>query len=264
MAVTRSQTCLHLIGEPCEEFNGRNLPTVRDVLKVYFHQHKVLAVSQKEAINVVMQKVCEIWNKARVPTAENRNIVRKLENILDHYRNICRNKGRKTVSQHDKESEYEKSIDQLFDIAHCDAVNLMSIEEDKQFLIDQRSFRKYVIGGVDEELASQEERKEARNKKLEAQRQREKKRKEMAESCIGSIDDKFLSCTEDESDGSGSDSDLLQPRQTRGHKRVRSAEAISPAMSAALDRSNVSDRKAAFIISEAAKTYGQDVNKMAI
>ena len=47
-------------------------------------------------------------------------------------------------------------------------------------------------------------------------------------------------------------------------KRVRSAEAISPAMSAALDRSNVSDRKAAFIISEAAKTYGQDVNKMAI
>ena len=207
MAVTRSQNCLHLIGEQCDVFNGRNLPTVRDALKVYFHQHKVLAVSQKEAINVVMQKVCEIWNKARVPTAENRNIVRKLENILDHYRNICRNKGRKTVSQHAKESEYEKSIDQLFDIAHCDAVNLMSIEEDKQFLINQRSFRKYVIGGVDEELASQEERKEARNKKLEAQRQREKKRKEMAESCIGSIDDKFLSCTEDESDGS--DSDLL-------------------------------------------------------
>ena len=64
MTVTRSQTCLHLIGEPCEEFNGRNLPTVRDMLKVYFHQHKLLAVSQKEAINVVIQKVFEIWNNA--------------------------------------------------------------------------------------------------------------------------------------------------------------------------------------------------------
>ena len=71
-----------------------------------------------------------------------------------------------------------------------------------------------------------------------------------------------MSCTEDESDGS--DSDLLQPMQTRGYKRVRSIEAITHAMSAALNRSNVSDRKAAFIISEAAKTYGQDVNKMAI
>ena len=52
--------------------------------------------------------------------------------------------GTKTVSQHDKESEYKKSIDQLFDIAHCGAVNSMSIEEDKQFLIDQRSFRKNI------------------------------------------------------------------------------------------------------------------------
>ena len=64
MAITRSQTCLHLFGEPCQEFNGRNLPTVWDVLKVYFHQHKIIAVSQKEAINVVMQMVGEIWNKA--------------------------------------------------------------------------------------------------------------------------------------------------------------------------------------------------------
>ena len=56
MPVTRSYTCIHLIGEAWEEFDGRILPTVRDVLKVYFHQHKVIAVSQKEAINVVSRR----------------------------------------------------------------------------------------------------------------------------------------------------------------------------------------------------------------
>jgi hypothetical protein len=115
------------------------LPTLRDVLKVYFYHHTILAVSYKEAANVVIQKVCEIWNKARISTAESRNIVRKLDNLLIHYRNICRNKGHKTSSQHAKESEYATSVDQVFDIAHCDAMNLIRIDEDKRFLIGQRS-----------------------------------------------------------------------------------------------------------------------------
>lgn len=63
-----------------------------------------------------------------------------------------------------------------------------------------------------------------------------------------------------------SGSDLLKSTQTRGHnrQRVRSTEVISSTMAAALDRANVSDRKAAFIISEAAQTYGQDADTMAI
>ena len=39
----------------------------------------------------------------------------------------------------------------LFDIAHHDAVNMIVIKEDKLFLIDQRSVRKYVMGGIDKE-----------------------------------------------------------------------------------------------------------------
>jgi hypothetical protein len=84
-------------------------------------------------------------------------------------------------------------------------MNLIRIDEDERLLIDQRSCRKYVLGWIDEDLASQEERKEARNKKLEAQREREKKRAEVYDSCKRSSGDEFSSSTEDESDSSGSD-----------------------------------------------------------
>ena len=65
---------------------------------------------------------------------------------------------RKTDAQIRKESDFLSEIDKLFDIAHADALSLIKIEEDKDFLLNQRSGRKGYIGSLDRELAEKEKR----------------------------------------------------------------------------------------------------------
>ena len=69
MAETRLKTYIYLIGEPEPQFSGRLLPTSLEVLGVYFFYHKKNNQSQKDAVKTVIQPVCDIWAKARIPTA---------------------------------------------------------------------------------------------------------------------------------------------------------------------------------------------------
>ena len=59
----------------------------------------------------------------------------------------------------------ETSINQLFDIAHHEAMKMIKIEEDKLFLTDQRRDRKMCMGKEDKELTEMEERKAKRIQK---------------------------------------------------------------------------------------------------
>jgi len=122
MATTRAKSYVHLIGDPLEHFDGRMLPTTREVLQVYYYHHKIEKKSQKDAVRTVVKEVCEVWSRARVPTAAERNIIPKLDSLLATYRNVCRNKGRQGLTQAANETEFETSINQLFDIAHHEAM----------------------------------------------------------------------------------------------------------------------------------------------
>lgn len=52
----------------------------------------------------------------------------------------------------------------LFDIAHSDALNIIKIDEDKQFLINQRLFgRPGCLSGVNKKETIKENRREIRN-----------------------------------------------------------------------------------------------------
>ena len=53
--------------------------------------------------------------------------------------------------------EFAASIEGLFDLANEDAMTMMVIEEDKQFLHLQRQGRKEYMGGIDKELAEREQ-----------------------------------------------------------------------------------------------------------
>jgi hypothetical protein len=271
MAETRSQAIgMYLIGDPMDNFSGIMLPTTGEVLRVYFHHHNKEKLSQKDSVKCVVQKVLTIWEKARVPTSETRNIVRKMETLVEKYRNICRNKNRGGAAQVTKESEFIELTNHLFDIAHQEALNMLNIHEDKLFLVDQRSNRKYVMGGMDRTLARKEKRKLMRTKAENALKAEEEIRKRKATSIattmasdVGTTDE-----SDTESDEDFDDQDYLcriQPSTsgTRKRTKLNAATTISPGIAAALDRTNVSDRKAAYLLSEAARTYGeQDVSKL--
>jgi len=129
LAVTRSKSYIHVIGNPLEQFDGRLLLTCREVLQVYFFCHKMEKLSKKDAVSTVIRDVCVIWARARVPTAEERSIILKLNKLLERYRDISRNKGRQSAAQLSRETDFESTINQLIDIAHCQAMELIVIEE---------------------------------------------------------------------------------------------------------------------------------------
>ena len=94
MTETRAKSCMHLIGEPQQHFGGRVLLTGMGVLKVYFFYHKKETIQQKDAVKSIVMQICDIWAEAKIPIAEERNIFRKIDTLLNKYRNICRNKTR--------------------------------------------------------------------------------------------------------------------------------------------------------------------------
>src|SRR5277367_5531642 len=153
------------------------LPTVEEVLRVYFYRHKNENMAQSEAVEAVINELCDIWNRARIPTGEQRAIVSQFDKWITKYRNISRNKGRGGSAQLAREADFQGAITRLFDIAHKNALNLITIEEDKIFLMDQRTERKYCMGGVDKALAKKEDKQTARRQKETERLEKEEKRK---------------------------------------------------------------------------------------
>uniref|UniRef100_A0A2S2QUH0 Uncharacterized protein n=1 Tax=Sipha flava TaxID=143950 RepID=A0A2S2QUH0_9HEMI len=62
-----------------------------------------------------------------------------------------------------KETEFINKLNNLFDIAHVNALNIMKIENDKQFLINQRlPGRIGCLGSIDKKLLENENKAEKR------------------------------------------------------------------------------------------------------
>jgi hypothetical protein len=259
MAETRSKTFVYLIGEPQEKLLDRVVPTCRDVLKVYFHYHKKNKLPQKEAVKVVVEDLLSVWARARIPVSEKRNVIRKFETLLEKYRKICRNKLRGGTVQLTKETEFSEEINLLFDISHQDAANIITIKEDHDFLMDQRTNRKYVMGAIDKDLANKEERRKRRDDIVAARvaKEEERKRKVTQSAVISSSSNENSDMEEIDDD----DEDIFQcdvpstSKCTSKQARVSASAAISPGLLSTLDRTNVSDRKAAFLLCSAAQSF---------
>jgi hypothetical protein len=67
------------------------------------------------------------------------------------------NKEKRSKGLEEKENNWQKNLDELFDVAHADDLNIISIKEDKKFLLLQRKERRPgKIGNIDKKLAKKE------------------------------------------------------------------------------------------------------------
>ena len=85
----------------------------------------------KESALLVIQEVSIFGQKAQIPSRRCDHCVDKLLKCLQ--KNLCRTTGK----EKEKRELFEETLDDLFDIAHSDAMGLMKIEEDKKFLLLQ-------------------------------------------------------------------------------------------------------------------------------
>ncbi|KAG0712829.1 hypothetical protein GWK47_017564 [Chionoecetes opilio] len=145
----------------------------------------------------------------------------------------------------------------LFDVAHADALKLIKNPEDRDFLLAQREIgRRGSLGSVDLVLV----REEAAQKKKEANaRQIERTRMEQEALCsqvklasYSSVSSESEGCVLEEKGAVGGDAG--HPKR----KRKQVENVWTPGLTAALDRTKISNRVVPYVLTEVAKSLGHD------
>lgn len=148
-----------------------------------------------------------------------------------------------------REHDFQMNLDNLFDIAHADALQMIKIEEDKVFLQQQREpGRQGCLAGVDQKLSGKEDR--ARQRKIDEEKRR------LKATSIPESSSSYDYSPLDQSPTSSvlSDRSLDEPALTlpvapqvtvvkRGRK-----DFISPKLVAALDRCQLSTRDSVYVL----------------
>lgn len=178
--VTRTKSSVWLIGQPEENLPENVLPTSSDVLKTFFFHHNILKKTVPVSLKATTEELMTLWQKARIPTAFQPNIISKIKSLVEDYNLLKKNKSRVSEAQKSREKQFQAKIEQLFDVAHKDADFVIKLQEDKEFLVDQRGFRKMKMSGVDKKLALRESRSQERKKMENERKQREEERQSVA------------------------------------------------------------------------------------
>lgn len=129
------------------------------------HNHRTLKFSLKASAELVIKEVLIFWEKARIKTRQEYHCVQKLLDLHTTWNALKKNKNRTSETQKSNEKIFVKTLDQLFDITHADALNLLK-GEDKEFLINQRKpEREGCLTGVDVKANAKEKRHAERKEK---------------------------------------------------------------------------------------------------
>lgn len=115
-----------------------NLPTIGQMLASLFYNIRRISKNVHISAKLTIEECLIIWKKARIPAQRIDKCIEKLEGEYNRYRNVTKSSHRRSTYQLQKEKEYKESINNLFDIASADALDTMTDESDKKFLMDQR------------------------------------------------------------------------------------------------------------------------------
>lgn len=161
---TRSSNSVYLVGVPYSQILGAKLPSRKQVLSVFFFNHRVIQLTLRESATLVVEELSVFWTKARIPIRAKARCIDKVLSLHTEWLNLQKSSYRQSDAQKNKED--------LFDVASESALTTMKIEEDKQFLISQRKKgRPGSMIGVDA-AALQKEKRCLRRLQEEAERKR--------------------------------------------------------------------------------------------
>lgn len=256
----RADEQIFLIGSPSTQILGSKLPSVGQVLSVFFYNVRTVKLNTRESASLAVRECNIFWEKARIPVRAVQLCITKLLNVYEEWRALQKNSQKVGDSFKLKETEFINKLNNLFDIAHVNALNIMKIENDKQFLINQRlPGRIGCLVGVDKKLLEHENKAKKRKcseiEKLTNQNYN-------ATEIQNQFSDMSLS-----SPSSSSDSEFTQFTcipMTQSEKKRGRTNFISPKLVAALDRCKLSVRDSVYIIQATAEALGINVDSLVI
>jgi len=264
MAKTRSSAEVWLLGKGIDRLPGSHLPTNGDALRLLMFFHIEHKLTLKEAASSTLSHVIQLWQRARIPHQRIDSGVRILTKLYDDYVKLKKNRKRSNEQEKRNQEEFISRLQCLFDFATSDALATMKIEEDNQFLIKQRSnVLSCSMSGIDGTLTTKETRKFIRQ-----QRQRNYAEKVASLSNTSTTAEQKMDIDSSLSLSSSTSSDeefqTSTPVRQLGPKRRRINILGNPDVAGALDRVNIPDRGATYVVGTVAKALGHDVSSMTL
>ena len=281
---TRSSTEVWLVGQmipilDLEHF--KQLPTAGQVLQRLFFDLKTNKLSLPTSCSNVTNEIMLLWHAANIPTKQKPNIVSKLKDLYQKHVNVSKNGKRPTDKQRALENEFCGLLKSLFDVSHADSEKRIRIEEDRQFLKDQRSDRKMAMGEEDHQFkrmeASRQKRKHAEFRRQEsAQQKTEKATISRTYAAISENEEEWTTAdeTDDEIEVSSYHQQLVTPASLNNDKPQQTSKISpkiykrclieNPLFIASLDRTGTTPRQAMHIVAPALKAVGVNVDDLTL
>lgn len=273
MPKTRKNVKCPVFGAPCI-FKDSVLPTYADVMKNYlFIRQSLLDASQNQAeptlthiSTILLAEIKVIWAKSSIPIISDQQIMHLIRSYHEKFRKIKKPiKSRKSEVLLTKIAEFRQAAEgRLFDISACKCVNFLLCKcktkvpfRERDFLADQRSGRKMVIGSIDVIATAQIER------SLERKRTETVTKPGIITETAISIPNTFLIPEDHNLDDLNEIKD--DPDFVSKVDYVKTCQAIPdtsqmrltlPSLAQACDRTGVSDRSAAIIANAVLKDVG--------
>lgn len=272
---TRSSAAVWLVGKGTKLLSSSRLSTNGDVLRCLLFHHQEEHLNVNESIRLTIIELMEIWQKARIPTQRIDSGERKLKKLYDRYQLLKKNRTTPLESCRLKEQSFKDELQKLFDIAPKDVMEIMSNVDDKQFLAMQRmDVTSCSMAGVDRKLLEKEARKRAREEASDRRKLREAETSQHLEtrgylaqalSSTSSLSESSDTGDDNANDFTVSSSvDESQSTPNTKHRKLVKNIISSPEVAGALDRVNLPDRGAMFVVASVAKALGHPLEDLAL
>lgn len=95
-------------------------------------------INLQESASLVIDECFIYWQKARIPTHHHSDCIAKCKKLYEDLRNLEKHKNRNSELNKNRQKDFKENLNDLFNIAHADALSLIKIYEDRQFLSAQR------------------------------------------------------------------------------------------------------------------------------
>ena len=165
--VTRKESDIWLVGQLSSTLSTTKLSS-KQVLALFFYYKEVEGKTVRDASHCTTEDIMKVWNKANIPTRLKKHVVKKVEEMFKEWAKLKKNKAKRSEGLQLKETKWRELLKGRFDIAHAEAMNLITIEEDRKFLVAKRETgRSGLIGTVDKALHTQQARSQKKQKSFE-------------------------------------------------------------------------------------------------
>lgn len=96
MSVTfRKESAINLIGALSNQILGSKLPSIRQVMSVFFYNMRCVKLNSRNSAQLTIRKAVIFWEKARIPTRKLQHCISKLLKLYTEWQELQKNVKKK-------------------------------------------------------------------------------------------------------------------------------------------------------------------------